>query len=365
MITMSGSEPRESRAKGEGTYEKLPSGKYRYIVKKDHKTFKGPAEKTKTLAKEAWKRKFANPAAKNQPLLSTSAKTWAEVKKAEAKSPATREQIDIFVRTKIEKDPIGKLRPAEVDDDEILAWQLRQKGASSTKRRNYSRLKALLVSVGVKTDVSRPPDAGHARRPLSPKERDDITIMLGQADLPTQRAIIIAFGTGLSRSEICALKHEDRDGDGIWIRRRAIQTTGRVDVEPETKTARRRAWIPIPKHVRDIIGPPKTGYALTDSKEPLTPHALTKRLKKAMVGTQIEKVPYAGLHVLRRTYGMILLEKGVEVVTAAELMRHDPTMLLKEYTRSRMDLKTAAINMVFGDDVEEERTHDGTHEAAS
>ena len=364
MITMSGSGQKKSRAKGEGTYEKLPSGKYRYIVKKNHQTLKGPAEKSKTLAKEAWKTKFANPVAKNQPSLSTSAKTWAEIKKAESKSPATKEQIDLFIKNKVEEDPIGALRPADINDEDVLGWQLRQKGASSTKRRNFSRLKALLAYVGVQTKVSRPPDTGHARRPLSPKERDDISILMAQADEPTRRAIIIAFGTGLSRSEICALKHEDRDGDGLWIRRRAIQTKGRLDVEPETKTARRRAWILIPKHVRDIVGPPASGFALTDSKDPITPHALTKRLRKAMIGTQIEKVPYAGLHTLRRTYGMILLEKGVEVVTAAELMRHDPTMLLKEYTRSRMDLKTAAINMVFGDDSESERTHPGTHEAA-
>jgi site-specific recombinase XerD len=76
--------------------------------------------------------------------------------------------------------------------------------------------------------------------------------------------------------------------------------------------------------------------------------ALTHRLKDAMKGTALENIKYAGLHIFRRTYGMVLLEKGVDVTTAAELMRHDPVMLLKEYTRSREDLKRDAIKKAFG-----------------
>lgn len=55
-----------------------------------------------------------------------------------------------------------------------------------------------------------------------------------------------------------------------------------------------------------------------------------------------------GPHALRRTYGMTLLEAGVDVVTAADLMRHDPAMLLQEYARTRTDLKREAVRRTFG-----------------
>jgi integrase len=65
----------------------------------------------------------------------------------------------------------------------------------------------------------------------------------------------------------------------------------------------------------------------------------------------VKGVPHMGPHALRRTYGMQLLEAGVDVVTAADLMRHDAKMLLEEYARSRPDLKIAAIARTFGEQV--------------
>lgn len=321
------------------------------------RAIKGPAKPTKAEARAAWESKYAKPRGPSRLSFSTFARTWQS---QQAGSPSTLEQLRIFVSSKIESDPIGALTISSVDDSDVQAWVRRQKGAGSTIRRNLGRLKQILKAAGVEINVARPKDSGHSRRPLSPAERTDVDKLLSQSDEPTRRAILIALYTGLRRSEIIALKHEDRDGAGVWVRRRGIATKGRLDIQPQTKSTKSRRWVPLPPQIEKMIGPPSTGFVLTDAKEPLSPHALTKRLKKAKKGTSMEFMPYAGFHTLRRTYGMILLETGTDVVTASEMMGHDAAMLLKEYARSREDLKTEAAKRAFGGST----IHDTTHEEA-
>jgi len=352
----------QRQARGDGTYQvNKKTGDVRLVKRLNKKQYAGPWKSSRPEAKRGWNAKFASPSESARPSLSTFAKSWRAQLRG---SHSTLQQWDLFLRNKLgidldeldaerkSLDPIGKMPLNEIDSAVVKAWLARQEGAPTTVRRLLGRLKQILKDAGIHVEVRRPADPGHARRPLSPPERSDLDQVLANADEPTRRAILIALYTGLRRSEICALRHSDRDGNGIWVRRRAIQTKGRVDVQPNTKTAKSRGWVPLPAAVREFIGPPRQGYVLTDDKEILTPVALTHRLKDAMRGTSIGKVPYAGLHTFRRTYGMILLEKGVDVATAAELMRHDPAMLLKEYARSREDLKVDAIKKAFGDDEE-------------
>lgn len=79
-------------------------------------------------------------------------------------------------------------------------------------------------------------------------------------------------------------------------------------------------------------------------EDPVSPSVIDDRWRRWRKGTKFEKV---GLHDLRATFGTMLLEQGIDVRTAAELMRHDPTMLLKTYTRSRRDLKRNAIKVAY------------------
>jgi integrase len=341
---MGGSKPGR-RSKGEGTFQTRQSDQWvRLVLRKGPKQLAGPYRPNPTQARKAWIEKHQKPSDRNLPSFSTFANNWILDLKG---SPATIAQWQLLVANKIDADPIGDLKLSQIDDAAVRAWLSRQSGAQTTIRRNLGRIKQLLAAAGVRVEVRRPPDPGHERRPLSPRERLAVDRVLEQADEPTRRAILIAYYTGMRRSEICALKHSDVDGDGVWVQRRVIQTTGRLDEQQTTKTAKSRAWVPLPAALKGFVGKGK-GYVLTDSSEPISPVALTHRVKRAMKGTALEHMPYTGLHVFRRTYGMILLESGVDVVTAAELMRHDPAMLLKEYTRSREDLKRDAIRKAFG-----------------
>jgi integrase len=333
------------RSKGEGTYQTRASDQWvRLVVRKGKQQLAGPYKPNPTQARKAWLERHQKPSDRSQPSLSTFANSWiADIKG----SPATLAQWQLLVANKIDADPIGDLKLTQVDDTAVRAWLSRQSGAQTTLRRNLGRLKQILAAAGVRVEVRRPVDHGHSRRPLTPREREAVAKVIANADDPTRRAILIAYYTGMRRSEICALKHSDVDGDGVWVQRRIIQTKGRLDEQTATKTAKSRAWVPLPDVLKEFLGKGK-GYVLTDGPEPLSPVALTHRIKRAMKGTALEGLPYAGLHIFRRTYGMILLEAGVDVVTAAELMRHDPSMLMKEYARSREDLKRDAIKKAFG-----------------
>lgn len=350
MPTVSGS---SRRAKGEGSWEVLPSGKTRLVKIQNGQKLTGPAAIGKVAARAAWEEKYAKPKGKSRLSLSTFAKTWVD---DQSGSPTTLEQLRIFVESKIQDDPIGDIPIKSIDEPDVRAWLSRQKQADETVKRNLGRLKQILKAAGIAVDVTRPKKPDHKRRPLTPRERQELPTVLAAATEECRRAILIAYYTGARKSEILALRHSDRDGSGIWIRRRAVATRGRLDVQAQTKNSRSRRWIPLPPQL-DWIGEGQ-GFVVTGTARPLSPHVLTKEFRSAIAGTSWEKVPYCGFHTLRRTYAMTLLENQVDVVTAADLLGHDPMMLTKEYTRSREDLKLAAVAKSFHTPL------DTTHETA-
>jgi integrase len=161
-------------------------------------------------------------------------------------------------------------------------------------------------------------------------------------------ATLICLEMGLRISEVCGLRHEDRDGAGVWIKRTVTRAEGVINVRNKTKTARSNRWVPIPPSLVNEIGKDKTGYVVTGSKIPGYPDNISRAINRVIERAGVKGIPHLGPHTLRRTYGMKMLEAGVDVVTASELMGHDPRMLLDEYTRSREDLKIEAVKRAFG-----------------
>lgn len=81
------------------------------------------------------------------------------------------------------------------------------------------------------------------------------------------------------------------------------------------------------------------------SGNPYRPKNMVRDWDKLVEGTEFENLT---LHDLRSTFGTLLLEKGVDVRTASEMMGHSPAMLSAIYARSRKDLKKEALARVFG-----------------
>lgn len=158
------------------------------------------------------------------------------------------------------------------------------------------------------------------------------------------RAAVLLCLHGLRRSEARGLRYEDFDGDGITIRRQALGVNGEQIIRESTKTGGSR-WVPVNAALKAILREGK-GYVLESSiGKPYRPRNMARDWDKLVEKTEFKDLT---LHDLRSTFGTLLLEKGVDVRTASEMMGHSPAMLAAIYARSRKDVKTAALERVFG-----------------
>lgn len=342
--TVSGSR----RDRGEGTWETLPSGKVRLVVQKNGRRIKSEAKPTKTEARASLKEKLdalANPNEASEKSFGNSARDW--LKSRRRISPTTREVYGYWISS-IERDPLGKTPVDRITTKHLEAWKHRQSLAKSTLRNRCSWINQVLAFAGSSVRIDVPAKGRHTRRPLDPQERRALIELLARLDADSKMFALLCFVCGLRRSEACGLQHDDRVGDGFIPRRSAVVVGRKIVIRSALKTDESEAWVPIPPILDSLIGG-KPGYVVGGTRGPLSGKMLYERIKKAAKGTALEKVPYFGLHALRRTYGMMQLEAGADVVTVASNMRHDPKMLMDEYARSRTDLKRKAIEGLFSD----------------
>lgn len=338
--------PRSKRDSGEGTYETLKSGLVRHVVMKDGRRIKGPACKNKEQARNALKKKLQNQK-RNAAVPSLSLSTWMRNwLNDRTLSPTTTEVYSWWIDA-FERDPLGSMSLRDITDSEVEAWRDRQKLSAVTIKKRLGFLKTILRAAKITVDVKPPAVQKSLRRPLTPKERAELMGKLATAPPKTKLAILLTFQMGLSRSEACGLKFEDYTDGWVWIVRSVVETEDAVH-EKSTKTTNRVRHIMVPPLLRPYFEEGKKGFVLGDVDMPLSPHKFSNMLRYLIEGTSLEKVPYMGLHALRRTFGMMLLESGTDLITAAELMGHDPIMLAKVYAGSRDDLKKIAMEKAFG-----------------
>lgn len=238
----------------------------------------------------------------------------------------------------------GNRDTQSISEIELRDWRDGLQVSNATKNRYCRAAEVLLRLAGNRLHVSTLPETPHVPWCLSPGEEDRLfKLPMG----PRSRVmLLLALRAGLGRSEMAGLRHEDRDDDGITVKRQTLEVEGRLIEDAPLKTRNRRAWVPLPPELLSIIGPPKAGYVLaTDTGAPLRPPNMRQELARITRGTEFACLT---LHDLRHTYGMRLLEMGVDLRTAAEMMRHDPAMLARVYARSRRDLKREAVRKAFG-----------------
>lgn len=349
-ITMSGSERKKTKRRppGEGSYKTNAKGQVRLVKMVNRKWLAGPYESTRMEALASFNRKYQSGAkdAASQSF-TTLAKRWLKERES-SQAPSTFKSYTIWIAC-IEADPLGSMPVKSIKEAHLRQWFARQKLAPTTVRKRLGFIHQML-RIGGNNERYNPPKAEkHTRRPLSAEEGGKAKAIALESDLHTHRVgVMICLEMGLRVSEACGLKHEDYQNGGVWIRRSVTRTKGTLNVREKTKTARSARWVPIPPSLKEHIGPPKKGYVLTESEQPGYPDTLQKAVRSVCKKAGIEGVPHLGPHALRRTYGMTLLEAGVDVVTSAEMMGHDPKMLLDEYARSRIDLKQKAVKTAFG-----------------
>lgn len=241
-------------------------------------------------------------------------------------------------------DPLGAMHVRRITESDLRAWHSRQTNAPATTKNRLAWIVNILADAGNPVRYRAPRSEGHERRPLSSEELSRLRAVLGQATETERTAVLLCLELGLRRSEALGLRHEDREGRGVRLQRVVVKTTGQITIKGRGKTARSKGWIPLPPSLA-WIGQGK-GYVL-GGETPMRPGTFSETVKGVLARAGV-RVPYGGPHALRRTYGMILLESGVDVVTTAGLMRHSPEVLLREYARTREDLKLSAVERAFG-----------------
>lgn len=226
-----------------------------------------------------------------------------------------------------------------VNETVIAAWLKSLPGTNRTRKNSLDNLKAVLGHFGTTTAQKPPKTRKGVRRPLSPQEDLILEPLAKKIGAKAHLAYVLARDCGLRRGEICGLAFEDIEDGGLNVRRSVVWTKAQIVVKG-VKTEEPR-WVPMTDEVVRLIGSGK-GFVLGSGSTPLNPKTLSSWFHRIKKDSGLS-VPFLGLHSLRRTYGFGLLESGTDIKTAAEMMGHDPAMLLNVYSKSRRDLKKAAI----------------------
>jgi integrase len=141
---------------------------------------------------------------------------------------------------------------------------------------------------------------------------------------------------------MCGLRYEDFDGEGIWPKRQRQRLRKLKVLERERlKTKQRKGWVAIDEELQALLSERTSGYVLENDRGGAMETGNLRRTFTGMVkGTKFQGMkPYD----LRHTFGMRLIEAGVDVRTAAEMMRHTPEVFLRRYVRSDKERKLDAI----------------------
>lgn len=203
---------------------------------------------------------------------------------------------------------------------------------------------------GNKTDI-----INHKRKEveiLNSKEIKTIKKYIKDSDF--ELLFLLDLGTGLRQGELLALdwNHIDLKKKEIKIEQSAKEVYIYDDSEhkhietviqtPKTQNSFRT--IPLPSSLIDKLKEKdnKEGYLFLDNEGQL--------LKGKNVSTKWTKIlkecniPHKKFHSIRHTYGSMLLQKGVDIETVAELMGHTAISITQIYMHSDTKIKSKSVN---------------------
>ncbi len=283
-------------------------------------------------------------------------------------APTTYALYEIVYETRVRKDPLGGILLSELKPEHVQAWVDSLHDVLPSSRARYLQCVKAILQYAFKTrwidsNPASPIKAGkieeHFKEVLT---RSEVNQLLAMEMSDRLRKGILLCLHGLRRAEACGLKYEDFDGEGVTIKRQALEVSGQLIIQNATKTGETR-WVPVNEELRHILSK-GTGWVLESATgQPLRPRNFARewsllvkgdshavREKKLKNNRPVrESTVFAGLtlHDLRSTCGTLLLEGGVDVRTASEILGHSPAMLSKVYARSRKELKQAAMTKIF------------------
>lgn len=351
----------DRRANHEGTVERLPNGKYRARAWVKGVRVSSTTEPSKSMALGSLRRAIAE---LDRPQDERTIPTLADFvydqlngplqKGPEKLAPTTWSLYETIYRTRLENHPTGFTPIDAVSRQDVEEWRDGLGVAPRSTNRYLSLVRMMLGRAKDQGYISVNPCDGV--KGFDTVEAQVLTLSAAQVDkllkLPMtermERALRLCLH-GLRRAEACGLRYEDFDGEGIWIKRQSQDIGGSVSVRRALKTKASGAWLPVDAQLKKLLAGGE-GYVLaTESGKSMSPRNLARDFATLIHETEFARIETdegtfaLTLHDLRATFGMRLLEAGVDIRTAAEMMRHSPEMLVKIYARSRRDLKKEAM----------------------
>lgn len=340
------------RANQEGTYQKIKSGKVRLVVMEDGRRVYGPAAETRREARAAYhQQKEAKdaPAKHESPILA--AYFYQQLQRLQRNLAPTTYALYVTVyETLINTQPIGVIPLPEIEPTHVQAWYDRLAALKPRSSNRYLQCLKAILEHAVRTGLLEKNPATAVRAKKADEhhktllDRQQVDHLLAKQMSPRLRLGIMLCLHGLRRAEACGLKFEDFDGDGLNVKRQALEVNGELVIREATKTGKSR-WVPVNADLKALLSQGEGWVLKTSAGTPLRPRNLAREWSALVKGTEYEGLT---LHDLRSTMGMLLLEKGVDVRTAAEILGHSPAMLASIYARSRKELKKEALLRVYG-----------------
>lgn len=359
----------------EGTYqERKADGMIRFAQRIGERRLYGPFRSSREEAKAAWVAKHVT--RPEPPKQVPSLGSWcftllntATGQLNDLKERTTLEMDRTVFETAIKPHPIAEKRLDQITRDDVEEWRrsLRTKERKrnigtrsepkmevvpskpmmpSTVGRYLATLREVLSIAVQRGYIAMNPAAGVKppkqlkeieKRVLTPAEQIRFLALFEPGR--ERNAVILALH-GLRRGEIGALRYEDLEDEGVWVRRQVLEIPGELVIKNFTKNRKDR-WVPLDSDGLAILKRKTSGYVIaTEDGKPVWPHNLHRAIKMILKGTEFEGVH---LHDLRSSTAMTLLASGVDVRTSAEILGHDPAVLTRIYARSNQDLMRKAM----------------------
>lgn len=192
-------------------------------------------------------------------------------------------------------------------------------------------------------------------------EPEEVRALLNELEFRERTMVLVAASTGLRRGELIALRWRDLDLDGGTA---YITKSVWHNVEGATKTQASRKPMPIPSLVveeleawrksslyrseNDFLFP----SIAKNGEKPISPDMILKRhIRPALVRLNIPKK--IGWHSFRHGLANLLRQKGVDIKTAQELLRHANSRITSDIyqqtvTEERREAQSIAFKALLG-----------------
>lgn len=334
------------RANGEGTIKMTPTGKFRAVTNIQGVWISGPTVEKRADALKALQSKLRrlNSPGSQITVSNLVSKYITDMEANKIYEPTTAYIRRSLYNKHLASSTIGALPVSLVTQNDLDQFLRGPLGGQSQRRSIGAMICAALRTMGIELKLVVPKDADPDTIAVPPEDRAKL---IAACTLERDKLMLcMMMRLGLRKGEVLGVMHEDRQGEGFWVRRQVNHIKGKVLIKG-LKTARSERWVPLEEWMKPLIGNGK-GFIFPNPKEPEFPRHPSYPRTMMLRLCRDAGIRWYSPHSLRRTAATAFLESGVDVVTAASILGHDPAVLMRLYAKTREDLKLDAVKKLGG-----------------